>query len=168
MDHEIPSSSKSREFLSSFHDEGIVEKRPKSEEEAGWIPPESDRLKRLAQVNTDLIRAIDRAITRSGGKEVKRAMIDADATIIESHKREAFWHYKDGQGYQPHLASWSERDLIVADQFRDGNVPVAKDPLSLAKAAFAALPETVSEFAYRADSASYGHDLLNWLRGEDP
>jgi len=60
-----------------------------------------------------------------------------------------------------------ERDLIVADQFRDGNVPAAMDPLSLAKAAFAALPGTVTEFAYRADSASYQHALLNWLRGED-
>lgn len=60
-----------------------------------------------------------------------------------------------------------ERDLIVADQFRDGNVPAGQDPLSLAKAAFAVLPESVTEFAYRADSASYQHELLNWLRGEN-
>jgi hypothetical protein len=31
---------------------------------------------------------------------------------------------------------------------------------------FAALPETMTEFAYRADSALYEHGLLNWFRGE--
>jgi hypothetical protein len=167
MDHEIPSSSKARQFLYSFHDEELLEKRPDREEQAAWIPEESARLKGLAQVNTDLIRATDKALAKSAEKEVTRATIDADATIIESHKREALWHYKEGRGYQPHLAYWAERDLVVADQFRDGNVPAAMDPLSLAKAAFAALPERVTEFAYRADSASYQHDLLNWLRGED-
>jgi len=167
MDHEIPSSSKARQFLYSFHDEKLLEKRPDREEQAAWIPEESARLKGLAEVNTDLVRATDKALAKTTGKEVTRATIDADATIIESHKREALWHYKEGRGYQPHLAYWVERDLIIADQFRDGNVPAAMDPLSLAKAAFAALPETVIEFAYRADSASYQHDLLNWLRGED-
>lgn len=167
MDHEIPSSSKARQFLYSFHDEELLEKRPDREEQAAWIPEESARLKGLAQVNTDLVRATDRALEKTTEKKVTQATIDADATIIESHKREALWHYKNGRGYQPHLAYWVERDLIVADQFRDGNVPAAMDPLSLAKAAFAALPETVTEFAYRADSASYQHNLLNWLREED-
>lgn len=163
MDHELPSSSKARQFLYTFHDEEILKGRPEHEEQAAWVPQESARLKGLARVNTELVRAIDAA----SPNRVTRATIDADATIIESHKREALWHYKDGRGYQPHLAYWVERDLIVADQFRDGNVPAGLDPLSLAKAAFAVLPESVTEFAYRADSASYQHEVLNWLRGEN-
>jgi hypothetical protein len=39
--------------------------------------------------------------------------------------------------------------------------------LPLAKRAFASLPSTVIEFNYRADSASYNHELMNWLRHED-
>lgn len=163
MDHELPSSSKARQFLYTFHDEEILNGRPEREEQVSWVPQESGRMKGLARVNTELVRAIDAA----SPERVTRATIDADATIIESHKREALWHYKDGRGYQPHLAYWVERDLIVADQFRDGNVPAGQDPLSLAKAAFSVIPERVTEFAYRADSASYQHELLNWLRGEN-
>jgi hypothetical protein len=96
----------------------------------------------------------------------KIATVDADATIIESRKREALPHYEGGRGYQPQLAVWAETGLILADEFRDGNVPAGMDPLSVAKAAFRALPATVTEFNYRADSASYNHALLNWLRDE--
>lgn len=167
LDHDLPSSSKARQFLYSFHDEEILEQRPQAEEQAAWVPPESERLKGLGLVNAELVRKIDRSLVKTGSPAVTKATLDADATIIESSKREAYWHYQEGRGYQPHLIYWAERDLIVADQFRDGNVPAGMDPLSLAKAGFAALPDSVTEFAYRADSASYCHKLLNWLRGED-
>lgn len=167
LDHDIPSSSTARQFLYTFHDEDLLAQRPQAEEQAAWVPPESERLKGLALVNAGLVRAIDRALTKTSGEKITKATLDADATIIESSKREAYRHYKEGHGYQPHLIYWVERDLIVADQFRDGNVPAGMDPLSLAKAGFAALPESVTEFAYRADSASYNHALLNWMRGEN-
>ena len=64
------------------------------------------------------------------------------------------------------LAVWAEMDLVLADQFRDGNVPAIMAPLDVAKAAFAALPETVTEFYYRGDSACHENDLLDWLRDE--
>jgi hypothetical protein len=87
-----------------------------------------------------------------------------DASIIESHKREAYCHYDGGRGYQPEVVLWVEQDLIVADEFRDGNVPAGKDPLSVVRRGFGALPQTVEEYAFRGDSACYEHDLLNWLR----
>lgn len=49
------------------------------------------------------------------------------ATIIESHKRSALPHYQGGRGYQPMLAVWAEANLVVADEFRDGNVPARLD-----------------------------------------
>ena len=48
------------------------------------------------------------------------------------------------------LAVWAEVDLIVADEFRDGNVPAIMKPLTVAKRAFAALPETVETFTTEA------------------
>lgn len=63
--------------------------------------------------------------------------------MIESHKAAAYCHYEDGRAYQPMVAVWAEADLVLADEFRDGNVPAKQDPLTCAKLAFAALPETV-------------------------
>jgi hypothetical protein len=63
---------------------------------------------------------------------------------------------------------WAEQDLIVADEFRDGNVPAGCDVLRVAQQAFDALPEGTEQIYYRGDSASYQHDLLNWLREETP
>ena len=64
------------------------------------------------------------------------------------------------------LAVWAEMDAVLADEFRDGNVPAMMSPLTVAQRAFAALPETVKEFYDLGDSASHEHHLLNWLRDE--
>ena len=49
--------------------------------------------------------------------------LDADATVIETDKEEAAWTYKKEKGYQPLLGFLFELGLIVADEFRDGNIP---------------------------------------------
>jgi hypothetical protein len=51
------------------------------------------------------------------------------------------------------LAVWAEMDVVLADEFRDGNVPAQMAPLTVAKAAFAAAPKTVTSYYYRGDSA---------------
>ena len=60
--------------------------------------------------------------------------------MIESWKREAKATYEGGSGYQPMVALWAEMNVVVAEEFRDGNVPVLKDPLRVAQRGFAALP----------------------------
>lgn len=64
------------------------------------------------------------------------------------------------------LAVWAEMDVVLADEFRDGNVPAMMAPLPVAQQAFAALPATVTTFYYRGDSASHEHGLIEWLRDE--
>jgi hypothetical protein len=64
------------------------------------------------------------------------------------------------------LAVWAEMNLVLADEFRDGNVPAAYQGLAVAQAAYAALPSTVKEFYYRGDSACHEHGLVDWLRNE--
>ena len=51
------------------------------------------------------------------------ATLDVDATILESQKRSALPTYDGRSGYQPVVALWAEQDVILADEFRDGNVP---------------------------------------------
>jgi hypothetical protein len=70
------------------------------------------------------------------------------------------------RGYQPMLALWAEMDLVLADEFRDGNVPAHSDLVRVSQRAFQALPETVQEFYFRGDSACWEKRLLNWLRDE--
>src|SRR5437879_5295135 len=79
---------------------------------------------------------------------------------------------EEGRGYQPMVAVWAEADLVVADEFRDGNVPAKQAPLTCAKLAFAALPETITQRYFRGDSACHENELLGWLkhpdRGQEP
>lgn len=51
------------------------------------------------------------------------------------------------------VAVWAEADLILADEFRDGNVPARREPLHCAGLAFAALPGSIREGYFRGDSA---------------
>jgi len=163
LGHEIPSPEAARKFLYEFHEEGkIVEARQQlALGQVAYIPGENAALAGLGEVNRDLLAEMGRRCA-----EQKIATVDQDATIIESHKREALLTYEGERGYQPMLAVWAETELILADQFRDGNVPAMQKPLDVARWAFAALPGTVREFYYRGDSACHEQELLQWLRNE--
>lgn len=163
LGHEVPSPEAARKFLYQFHDEEKL-KQAQSELPAGqvsYIPDESAPLRSLAQVNQELVQEIGRRCA-----DQKIATIDLDATVIESWKKEAQATYQGGKGYQPVLGLWAEMDLVVADEFRDGNVPAHYSLLPVTKRAFAALPETVKEYYFRGDSACWERELLNWLRDE--
>jgi hypothetical protein len=62
------------------------------------------------------------------------------------------------------VAVWAETDLVLADEFRDGNVPAKQDPLTCAQLAFGALPSTVNRRYFRGDSACHENELLDWLK----
>ena len=65
------------------------------------------------------------------------------------------------------LALWAEMNVIVADEFRDGNVPALQEPLRVDRRALNALPAEVQERYFGGDSACYNEELLTWLRNED-
>jgi hypothetical protein len=163
LGHEVPSPEAARQFLNQFHaEEKIAEaKQRRGPEQIAFIPEEAEALAGLGQVNRELVRELGKRCL-----DQCIATVDQDATIIESHKREALRTYEGERGYQPMLVVWAEMDVVLADEFRDGNVPAMMAPLPAAKRAFAALPETVKTFYYRGDSASHEHDLIQWLRDE--
>src|SRR5271170_344324 len=72
-------------------------------------------------------------------------------------------HYKGGRGYQPSAIYWAELDVVLADEYRDGNVPAAMNNLPLIQRGFAALPPSVTALYFRADSACYETKILKWL-----
>ena len=65
------------------------------------------------------------------------------------------------------VAVWAEADLVLADEFRDGSVPAKQAPLTCAKLAFAALPESITQRYFRGDSACHENGLLDWLKHPD-
>ena len=151
--HEFPSPARAKEFLYAFEaQEG------RGGQGALWEG--GGPLAGLAEA----LRATLRTAQRE--RPVQEATIDLDATIIESEKRQAQMTYTGERGYQPVLALWAEKDMVLADEFRDGNVPAGTGLLGVVKAAVAALPEGVEKVSVRSDSAGYEHRLLNWCRDE--
>jgi hypothetical protein len=153
----LPSPDALLDFLGQFHDPACWAKRPP--EKKAYVPPESAGLRGLDAVQ----RAV---VARGAARGTTRATIDHDGTIIEAHKRDARVAYEGTRGYQPLVAVWAEEQLIVADEFRDGNVAGGEDPLSSARRAMENLPPWVRERYFRGDSASYYEPLLKYLVAE--
>lgn len=150
----LPSAQATRDFLAGFHQEELPLLQVG---EKSHVPAESALLEGLAAVNTHLVGYLQKRCPQSV------ATLDADATILESHKRSAHRTYDGRRGYQPVLVLWAEQDVVVAEEFRDGNVPAGSGNLRVVQKAVGALPEGVEQVLVRGDSALYEHDLMDWL-----
>jgi len=163
LGYSLPSEQVLWTYFNAFHDDALVEEaRGRLHAgEVAYIPSENGPLCALGQVNVALAQAV---AIRNG---ITRATLDHDATVCESHKREAKAHYKDGRGYQPVVVYFAEADQVLCDEFRDGNVPAGVDNLRLIQRGFASLPSTIKERFFRADSACYTQTVLRWLANEN-
>jgi hypothetical protein len=155
LGHGMPAPQTARDFLDAF-DEVVP---PLWQGAACQVPGEGERLQGLAAAGRRLIGFLQERAPQS------TATIDLDATILESHKRAARATYDGRTGYQPVVALWAEQDVVLVDEFRDGNVPAGSGNRRLVERAVAALPPGVERILVRADSAAYEHDLLRWLEG---
>jgi hypothetical protein len=140
-------------YLHRFHDP----KSPKAKQGRARIVKESAGLSGLGRVNRHLIGHLQKRVPQG------EATVDIDASVHESHKREALWTYEGVRGYQPVIAYWAEQGMILTDQFREGNVPAGMGNLGLVKEALDALPEGVEVRRVRGDSALYEQGVLRWL-----
>ena len=150
----LPSAQATRDFLAGFHQEELPLLQAG---EMSHVPAESALLEGLAAVNTHLVGYLQKRCPESV------ATLDADATILESHKRSAQPTYDGRRGYQPVLVLWAEQDVVLAEEFRDGNVPAGSGNLRVVQKAVGALPEGVEQVLLRGDSALYEHNLMDWL-----
>lgn len=166
LGYTLPKVTALRSFLERFHDEKIEALRPARDEQKSFIFPSSEPLQGLQNVQAGLVRRIAQKYSQAG-QALRMATVDQDATIIESHKKAARHHYEGGRGYQPMVAIWAEADLILADEWRDGNVPARQAPLTCAQWAFAALPPSVQQRFFRGDSACHERELIQWLNAPE-
>ena len=88
--------------------------------------------------------------------------LDVDATVIEAEKKSAQWTYKNIKGYQPILGFIAENSLVLAYEFREGNVPALARAVEFLEVCETACPEGKRISAIRSDSAFYQAEVLNW------
>jgi hypothetical protein len=121
------------------------------------VPGEGQRGQGLSAANRRLIA------WRQEWRPEPTATIDLDATILESQKRSAKVTDDGRTGDQPVVALGAEQDVVLADEFRDGNVPAGTGNRRLIEQALGHLPPGVERIAVRADSAACEQALLRWL-----
>lgn len=155
--YELPAPPTVRGWLELCHDDEALLERPK---QGSFIPQESTRLAGLREVVRQSVRAYVAAV-----KPGRQVTLDVDAHLVESSKREALPTYEGFRGYQPLLVTWAETELILADQFRDGNVPAGMGIGELVDEAYAALPSSRHPEDWlvqvRSDSAAYDQRVLD-------
>lgn len=157
LGYKMPAPSTLRSWLEQFHDESALASRPL---QGSFVPAESPALAGLRAVLDHTVRSFVAAT--SPGRQVT---LDVDAHLVESSKREALPTYDGFRGFQPLIVVWAETGLILAEQFRDGNVPASVGIADLADAAYAALPSRGDgwQVQLRSDTAAYEQkNLLHW------
>lgn len=159
LGYTLPAAPTARQWLDRFHEEALLAERPL---QGSFIPPESRWLAALAAVRDHCVRTYVSAV--QPGPEVT---LDVDAHVVESSKAEALPTYLGGRGYQPLLVSWAEQGQVLADEFRDGNVPASRGIKDLVDRAYASLPprEGGWRVAVRSDSAAYDQAVLDHWAG---
>ncbi len=153
--YELPAPSTVRGWLAQYHDEKAMAERPP---QGSFIPRESARLVGLREVVRQSVRAYVLAT-----KPDRQVTMDADAHLVESTKEDALPTYAGFRGYQPLIVTWAENGLVLAAQFRDGNVPAGKGMAEIVDEAYAALPSRADgwEVRVRSDSAAYDVEVLD-------
>jgi len=140
------------DWLERFHDPAALSARVPG---TAFIPAEAPSIGSLWRVNQTLLGFLQ------AHRRETVATLDMDATLIETHKREALHCYKGFKAYQPLNCWWAEHAVMLHLEFRDGNIPaghrqlrVLQDCLGSARAA------GVTKVYLRSDSAGYQQDLL--------
>ena len=148
----IPAPETARQWLDRFHDEELMKERPL---QGCFLPPESTPLAGLKEVNNHVVRAYVQNV-----KVGNRVTLDIDAHLVETDKAEARYCYDGSKAFQPIEVCWAETGLVLADEFREGNVPASMDNRRLVDEAYEALPAGSWDVWVRADSAAYEQDNL--------
>ena len=107
-----PSPSALSGWLERFHDPAS----PKAVAGTAFIPAVTEQLRGLWRVNQALVEFLHEH------RPATTATLDMDATLIETHKRDALFCYKKFKAYQPLNCWWAEQGVMLYSEFRDGNV----------------------------------------------
>ncbi|HZE15588.1 MAG TPA: IS1380 family transposase, partial [Mycobacterium sp.] len=146
-------------WLEKFHDPAA----PKAVAGTAYIPAVTEALRGLWRVNRTLVGFMQ------AQRPARTATLDMDATLIETHKRDALACYKGFKAYQPLNCWWAEQGVMLYSEFRDGNVPAGHEQLRVLRDCLGYLPDDVTQVSLRSDTAGYQEELLLYCgEGKDP
>lgn len=148
-----PAPETARQWLDGFHDESLMVGQPL---QGSFIPAESGPQAGLREVNKRVIWAYVKA--KNLGWDIT---LDVDAHLVETDKADAQYCYEGYKAFQPMEVVWAEILLVLADEFRQGNVPASKDIKRLVDEAYETLPPGPWKVKVRSDSAAYDVKYLD-------
>ena len=157
LGHAIAPSTTVRDFLERFHAEDLPLLQAGA---AASVPAASAALQGLGASNRQLV------VWGQQRTPERTATLDVDGSIYETHKRSALTSYEGTPGYQPVTVLWAEKDLIVHEEFRDGNVPAKSGNWRVVRAALEQLPAGIEQRFLRGDAGLYEQELMNNLERE--
>ena len=131
---------------------------PSSDATGDWLRRSgvNGGLEGLGKVNR---KALKRGLKYDG---IKGYTLDIDATGIEAEKQSAKMTYKGFTGYMPMVGHLAENGLVLGDEFRHGNDAPAARNLEFIKYCEHQLPKGKHIKAFRADSAAYQAEIINY------
>jgi hypothetical protein len=153
LSYKPPAPETARQWLDGFHDEVLMLHRPL---QGSFIPSESGPLAGLKEENRRIIWTYINNL--KPGSEVT---LDVDTQLVETTKSEAKYCYDGYKAFQAMKVCWAQTLLVLADEFRDGNVHPGKDIRRMVDEAIALLPAGDWKIRVRSDSAAYDQDILD-------
>lgn len=157
LGYQMPAPETARQWLDKFHDEELMSGQP---EQGAFIPMESAPLAGLREPNRQVIWSYIEKM--KPGQEVT---LDVDAHLVETSKANACYCYDGYKAFQPIEVEWAETGLVLAEEFRQGNVLAGRDIKRVVDEAYAMLPPGEWQVKVRSDSAAYQQDVLDHWQG---
>ncbi|MCP4112967.1 MAG: IS1380 family transposase [Desulfobacteraceae bacterium] len=153
----FPSETTLFTFLNGFKSDQEEAERDSTKKGKSKILPVDKKMENLTAINREIV-AVAQTL-----KPVATATLDMDNNIIVSNKRNAKVSYKKEKSYQPFNVYWHEQNLMIYNEFRDGNVPPGYEQSRLLKESIQQLPASVKKIQVRSDSAGYQHEFLEYM-----
>jgi hypothetical protein len=157
LSYKPPAPETARQWLDGFHDVALMLNKPL---QGSFIPSESGPLGGLREENRRIIWTYINNL--KPGVEIT---LDVDSQLIETAKSEAKYCYDGYKAFQAMKVCWAETMLVLAEEFRDGNVHPGKDIQRMIDEALAMLPIGEWKVKIRSDSAAYDQDILDHWNG---
>ena len=157
LGYQVPAPETARQWLDKFHQEELMSGRP---QQGAFIPLESASLDGLREPNRQVIWSYIKEM-----KPEQEVTLDVDAHLVETNKANAFYCYDGYKAFQPIEVEWAETGLVLAEEFRQGNVLAGRDIKRVVDEAFDMLPAGEWKVKVRSDSAAYQQDVLDHWHG---
>jgi hypothetical protein len=157
LGYQIPAAETARQWLDRFHDEELMAGQSP---QGAFIPVESAPLAGLREPNRQVVWSYIEKM-----KPASEVTLDVDAHLVETNKANAFYCYDGYKAFQPIEVEWAETGLVLAEEFRQGNVLAGMDLKRVVDEAFAMLPASEWQVKVRSDSAAYQQDVLDHWHG---